>query len=56
MSAKVRKFWNLYNYIVVFVIIFAAFLGFLFWGELPDLLRVIGYVVIIGCAIFRAFF
>ena len=26
MSAKVRKFWNLYNYIVVFVIIFAAFL------------------------------
>lgn len=37
-------------------IIFAAFLGFLFWGELPDLLSVIGYVVIIGCAIFRAFF
>ena len=37
-------------------IIFAALFGFLFWRELPDLLSVAGYVIIIGCAIFRAFF
>ena len=37
-------------------IIFAALFGFLFWGELPDLLSVAGYAIIIGCAVFRAFF
>ncbi len=35
-------------------IVFAALLGFIFWGELPDLLSVIGYIIIIGCAVFRA--
>ena len=37
-------------------IIFAALFGFLFWGELPDLLSMAGYAIIIGCAVFRAFF
>lgn len=34
-------------------IVFAALLGFFFLGELPDLYSVIGYVVIIGAAIWR---
>ncbi|MCQ2509996.1 MAG: DMT family transporter [Lachnospiraceae bacterium] len=34
-------------------ILFAALLGFLFLGELPDVYSVIGYVVIIGAAVWR---
>ena len=34
-------------------ILFAALLGFLFFGELPDIYSVIGYVVIIGAAVWR---
>lgn len=34
-------------------VIFAAILGILFLGELPTLLSFIGYVVIIGVAVFR---
>ena len=32
-------------------VIFAAILGFLFFGELPDMWSWIGYVIIIGTAI-----
>lgn len=34
-------------------ILFAALLGFLFLGELPDLYSFIGYIIIIGAAIWR---
>jgi drug/metabolite transporter (DMT)-like permease len=32
-------------------VVFAALLGFLFFGELPDMWSWIGYVIIIGTAI-----
>ncbi len=35
------------------IVIFAAALGFLFLGQLPDLLSVIGYVIIVGTAILK---
>lgn len=35
------------------IVIFAAVFGFLFLGQLPDLYSVIGYVIIIGTAIFK---
>ena len=35
-------------------IVFAALLGLLFWGEFPDHLSILGYIIIIGCAVFRA--
>ena len=34
-------------------ILFAALLGFLFLDQLPDVYSLIGYVIIIGAAIFR---
>ena len=34
-------------------ILFAAIWGFLIFGQVPDILSVIGYVVIIGAAVFR---
>lgn len=34
-------------------VLFAAILGFLFLGQMPDYLSVIGYVIIIGVAFFR---
>lgn len=34
-------------------ILFAALLGFLFLGELPDLFSFLGYVIIIGAAVWR---
>ena len=34
-------------------IIFTASLGFLMWGQIPDILSVIGYILIIGAAIFK---
>lgn len=34
-------------------VLFAALWGFLAWGEIPDYLSVIGYVIIIGVAVFR---
>ena len=41
---------SVYDYIQV---IFAALLGFLLFGELPDFLSVLGYVLIIGTAVYR---
>lgn len=34
-------------------ILFAALLGFLFLHQLPDVYSLIGYVIIIGAAVFR---
>ena len=34
-------------------VLFAALLGFFFLGQIPDILSVIGYVIIIGSAIFK---
>ena len=34
-------------------IVFAALLGFLFLGQLPDVLSLVGYVLIIGAAIYK---
>lgn len=34
-------------------VLFAALWGFLAWGELPDALSILGYVIIIGVALFR---
>jgi len=34
-------------------VLFAALLGFLFFSEVPNVLSVIGYVIIIGVAVFR---
>lgn len=34
-------------------VIFAAMLGFIFLGQIPDWLSVIGYVIIIGSAVFK---
>lgn len=34
-------------------IIFAALLGFLFLGQIPDVYSLLGYIIIIGAAIFR---
>ena len=41
---------SVYDYIQV---VFAALFGFLLFGELPDLLSVFGYVLIIGTAVYR---
>ncbi len=34
-------------------ILFAALLGFLFLGELPDIFSFLGYIIIIGAAVWR---
>ena len=34
-------------------VIFAALLGLVFLGQLPDILSIIGYAVIIGSAVFK---
>lgn len=34
-------------------VLFAALLGFLFLGQIPDVYSVIGYVIIIGCALYK---
>ena len=34
-------------------ILFAAILGFLFLNQIPDIYSLLGYVIIIGAAIFR---
>lgn len=34
-------------------VIFAALLGFIFLGQMPDIFSVIGYIIIIGSAIFK---
>lgn len=44
---------SIYDYSQV---LFAAALGFIFLGQLPDVYSVIGYVLIIGSAIFRWFY
>ena len=41
---------SVYDYTQV---LFAALLGFIFLGQIPDYLSVIGYIIIIGVAIFR---
>ncbi|MFC2716585.1 MAG: EamA family transporter, partial [Stomatobaculum longum] len=41
---------SVYDYIQV---VFAALFGFLLFGELPDLLSVFGYVLIVGTAVYR---
>ena len=43
---------SVYDYTQV---IFAALWGFLFFGQIPDVLSVIGYVIIIGAAVYRRF-
>ena len=43
---------SVYDYTQV---IFAAIWGFLFFGQIPDALSVIGYVIIIGAAVYRRF-
>lgn len=34
-------------------VIFAAILGFVFLDQIPDMLSIIGYVIIIGSAVFK---
>ena len=34
-------------------VLFAAMLGFLFLGQVPDGLSLIGYVIIIGSAVYK---
>ena len=34
-------------------ILFTSTLGFFFFGQIPDLLSIIGYVTIIGAAVFK---
>ena len=34
-------------------VLFAAALGFLFLGQIPDILSIIGYIIIIGSAVFK---
>lgn len=34
-------------------VIFAALLGFVFLGQIPDWMSVIGYIIIIGSAVFK---
>lgn len=34
-------------------ILFAAILGFLFFGQIPDRFSLMGYLIIIGCAVFQ---
>lgn len=34
-------------------VIFAALLGFFFLGQIPDIYSVIGYIIIIGCAVYK---
>ena len=41
---------SVYDYTQV---IFAAIWGFLFFGQIPDAWSVIGYVIIIGAAVYR---
>lgn len=38
------------------IVIFAAILGFIFLGQIPDYLSVIGYVIIIGTAIIKWYY
>ena len=35
------------------IVLFAAFFGFLFLGQIPDIYSVIGYIIIVGIAIFK---
>ncbi len=35
------------------IVLFAAFFGFLFLGQIPDIYSVIGYVIIVGIAVFK---
>ena len=37
-------------------IVYAALWGFFLFGELPDALSILGYVIIIGAAVFRCIF
>lgn len=37
-------------------ILYAALWGFLLFGELPDVLSIVGYIIIIGAAVFRCIF
>ena len=34
-------------------VIFAALLGFVFLGQIPDWMSVVGYIIIIGSAVFK---
>ena len=43
---------SIYDYSIV---IFAAILGFCFLGQIPDILSVIGYIIIIGTALIKWF-
>lgn len=38
------------------IVIFSALLGFMFLGQLPDWLSVIGYVIIIGTAVVKWYY
>ena len=35
------------------IVLFAAFFGFLFLGQIPDIYSIIGYVIIVGIAVFK---
>ena len=37
-------------------IIFAAIIGFILWGEIPDILSYIGYALILTAALFTFFY
>jgi len=34
-------------------VLFAALLGFVFFGQIPDWMSLVGYLIIIGSAIFK---
>ncbi len=41
---------SVYDYTQV---VFAAVWGFVLWGQVPDIYSIIGYIIIIGVAIYR---
>ena len=38
------------------IVIFAAIFGFMFLGQIPDLLSVVGYIIIIGTALLKWYY
>ena len=35
------------------IVLFAAMFGFMFLGQIPDIFSIIGYVIIVGIAVFK---
>ena len=52
VSLEPAKEISVYDYTQV---IFAAIWGFFFFGQIPDIWSILGYVIIIGAAFYRRF-